>query len=500
MRRGSTHCRSGIATALVVGAAMMMPAIAAADDNDDADEYQLDEILEEARQYAPLLAELDANEAHARAQQQRAERAWWPSLEATTTLAPVPADADPTRIDENLDEITSFNLGPYVRQTARATMPLYTFGRIDTARELADLGVDVADLERQEAMLEHLHRTRQAYYGRQLARAFGDLLDEGGAMIKDELEQMEEDRAFGEADFETEDLRRLQIFDAELDTMILDNNRLRDLTGAALSYLTDLDGPIEVPPLDPDDADRSLEDLATYQQLARAHRPEIQQLSRGVEARRLEEQLQQREFYPNVFGAVDFGFGWSTEDPALQQVCRRDGVEQPCVDVDNLYARPYQNPFDTLTFGVAVGLQWSLDFGQQYGRLQESQALRSEVEAQQDRALGALELEIEEAWREAYDARERIDIEQRRYDAARRWRNQYGLQEELGRDDQDMEDLIDPLREYYEARVSYLEAAHNYLAARAELAQKVGVEELSAVDDEVADNSGFLDRTRPSSE
>ena len=449
----------------------------------EAPEYELDEILDQARAYAPLLAELQANEDFAAAQQSRADRAWWPTLDARSQLAPVPDNADPTRFDENIDEIAAFNLGPYFRQTARVVMPVYTFGRISRAQELAALGVDVASLERDQAMLDHLHSTRQAYYGRQLSRAFAELLDEGGDMIKDTLEEMEEDRAFGEADFDTEDLRRLQIFDAELDTMILDNSRLRDLTEAALLYLTDMEGPVEVPALEPEQADKPLASLATYQNRARTSRPQIQQLQRGVEARRLEEELSRREFFPNLFVAGEFGFGWSTKDPALQPVCRRPEEGAECEPDGELFARPYSNPFDTLSFGVALGLEWNLNLGQQLGRVRESEAKRTEIEAQQERALGGLDLEIEQAWREAYDARQRIEIEARRYDAARRWRNQYGLQEEFGREQEDMKELIDPLRAFFEARVSYLEAAHSYLTARAELARKVGVENLSEVDE-----------------
>lgn len=477
-----------------IAAAVVMVAVSAPAGGAHADDsrvYELDEILDKARDYAPLLAEYQARRDHAEAQQQRADRAWWPSIQADTQLAPVPANADPTRIDRNVDEITSFNLGPYFRQTVRASMPIYTFGRISTARELAQLGVDVAELERQQAINEHLHRTRQAYYGRQLARAFGDLLDEGGSMVRTKLTEMEEDRAFGQADFDVEDLRRLQIFDAELDTMVLDNERLADLTESALVYLTDMDGgSIQVPPLRPEQADLPLSDLEIYQAVALEHRPDLRQLDHGVEARRLEEELQRREFLPNFYVGADFRFGWSTEETAMQRICERDTPDGPCHNVDDLYARPYSEPFDTLTFGIAVGMRWQFDLGQQPGRLREARAKRAEVEAQQQRAVGAVMLQIEETWREAHDARRRIAIEQRRYDAARRWRNQYGLQDQFGRGgDEDMRDLIDPLREFYQARVAYLEAAHAYLAARAELAEKIGVHSLDIVDE---DDNGMI--------
>lgn len=463
----------------------LLPTEAYAESGEDSEnsetrgrEYELDEVLELARNYAPLRTERQAREERAEWQQYRADRAWWPSVHAQSLLAPVPAEADPSRIDENIDEILSFNLGPYFRQTVRVVMPIYTFGRISAARELAEVGVDVTQMQTDQAIQDHLLRTRQAYYGRQLARAFGELLAEGNELIKDTLEEMEEDRAFGDADFNTQDLRRLQIFNAELDTMLLDNRRLRDLTESALRYLTDVDEPMEVPALRPGDADLPIADLATYQALALEHRPEIRQLEQAVRARGLQEDLARRDFYPNLFVAFDFGFGWSTEEPAFQRVCRRVDPDGPCINSETLYTRPYSNPFDTLTFGVAVGLQWRFDFPQQYGRLQEARAMRTETESQQERALGALRLEIEQAWRTAYDARERIEIEERRYDAARRWRNQYGLQLEIGRDGQSMRDALDPLRAFYEARVAYLETAYAYLVARAELARAVGLERL----------------------
>ncbi len=461
---------------VVTAIGMVMAVAPAAAQEAGESQYELEEILDRALGFAPLVQEHEARQDHARWQQFRADRAWWPRIEAQTLLAPVPADADPSRIDENLDEIFALNIGPFIRQTARVTVPVYTFGRISAARELAAIGVDVSELRADAAIQDHLLLARQAYYGRQLSRAFEELIEEGGGLVKDTLEQMEEDRAFGEADFSTEDLRRLQIFDAELDALILDNRRLGDLTEAALRYLADLEGPVEVPALTPAQADVGLEEVEHYQELARVHRPEIRQLELAVEARRTQTDLQRAEFYPNLFVAFDFGFGWSNKSPAFQRVCRRVDPDGPCIDSETLYTRPYSNPFSSLTFGMALGLQWRLDFAQQYGRLQESRALEVQIEAQEERALGGLRLEIEQAWRTAKDARERVDIEGRRYDAARRWRNQYGLQTQVGRGD--LRDAIDPLRAYYQARVAQLEATHTYLNARAELARAVGLEDL----------------------
>ncbi|TXD39378.1 TolC family protein [Lujinxingia vulgaris] len=481
------------ALALIIGVSLVASAPAArAEDTpetsaegqgaDDALLLTLDEVEARARRSDDLQAEQQARRDHARWQSYRADRAWWPKLEAQTLVAPVPANADPSRIDENLDEILALNLGPLVRQTARVIVPVYTFGRIGLAQELAEVGVDVAEIQAAEAVETQLLRARQAFFGRQLAEAFGSLLTEGEALVNQTLRDMEDARDFGEADFSTEDLRRLQIFKAELDTMVLDNARLRDLSESALRYITEVDQPLSVPPLDPAQADMPLASLQACQSFAEANRPDLKKLAGAIRARELQSTMARRDFLPNVFAAADFGFAWSTESPALQRVCRRAASGEPCVNVDTLWTRPYSNPLNSLTFGVALGLRWNFDFAQQRGKVGEADAKLAELKAQARRARGAVALEVEQAWRTAADARERLHIEQRRLDAARRWRNQYGLTQELS-EATDMRDALDPLRAYYEAQVAVLESAHSYLDARARLARAIGAPSLDRLSD-----------------
>ncbi|MBA2663935.1 MAG: TolC family protein [Bradymonadaceae bacterium] len=439
--------------------------------------YSLEELLRLANSNAAVIEEHKARIRRAEWRQYRANRAWGPRLESTTLLAPVPANADPTRFDENIDEILLLNIGPYVRQTLRVVVPVYTFGRISTAQELAELGVDVALLQAEQARLDHFFQLKQAYYGRQLSQAFAVLLREGDELVKENLARMEEARDFGEADFETADLRRLQIFNADLDTRILDNNRLGDLTAAAINYLAGIEGEARVITLDEGAPIAEIEALERYIALALIHRPEVVQLERAVQARELQQRLERRNFYPNIFVAADFGFGWSTEDVALQPVCRRVEPGGPCINAEDLFARPYANPFRTLTFGIALGMNWQFDVFGLYGQLQEVNAQRDETIAQRERALGAIRLEVTRQHREALDARRRIEIQGRRLDAARRWRNQFGATLKVGTG-ANISDAIDPLRAYYEARALYLEAHHNYLVARAALARAVGLQAL----------------------
>ena len=120
-------------------------------------------------------------------------------------------------------------------------IPIYTFGRINRAKALAELGVKNADLEGRKAELELIFQVRRAYYGLQLARSLDSMIQDGGKLVTEQLEKMEEARNFGEADFETKDFRKLQIFSAELESRILDNQKLVTLGLAGLQYLTEQD-------------------------------------------------------------------------------------------------------------------------------------------------------------------------------------------------------------------------------------------------------------------
>jgi outer membrane protein TolC len=439
--------------------------------------YQLEELTRLALQNASVIEEHRARLKRAQWQAYRANNAWVPRVDATTLLAPVPANADPSRFDENLDDLLSLNIGPYLRQSVRVVMPIYTFGRIATAQELAEIGVDVAKVQAEQAILEHFFLLKQAYYGLQLSQAFQEILDEGGKLIGDQLEEMEDARDFGDATFDVADLRRLQIFNAEFEGRELDNARLSEIAAEGIRYLAGIEGTVATPALNVRRTPEPLEGLEHYMGIAMETRPEIVQINRAVEARQLQRKLQRRNYYPNIFLAGDFTFGWSTEDPALQPICRRPEPDAACVPVDNLFARPYTNPFSQLSVGIALGMSWQFDYVGQRGQLGEVDAQLDEIVAQRERAIGALRLDILRLYREADHARQKIAIAERRYDAARRWRNQVGLRLEIA--DGNLKDALDPLRAYYEARIAFLEAHHNYLVARAALARAIGLRDLA---------------------
>lgn len=441
-----------------------------------AQERSLEDALKAATSNPALIREYDARLERARSQQFRADYGWAPKIQSSFILAPVPAEADMDSFGSNVDQYLDFNFGPYLRHSTQMMVPLYTFGKLSTLQELAELGVDVVSLQREEQQRDTEFQVKRAYYSVQLSNSFNELLKEGTDILKPKLEEMTEARDFGDADFNTEDFRKLQIFDAEFDARVADNEKLGSIALAGLRYLTSWKEGVSLPPLEQTEKPVALISLERAQQIAELERLDLKMLVKGVRARELAVKKANRDFYPNLFAVARFGFGVSTETLALKEVCRRPQPGSECIDTADLYARPYSNPLDFLTFDVALGLEWSVDFVQLIGKHNEADAELNELIAKQDRAVGAIRLDVERLWTEAHVARSKVLIQERRLESARRWRDQFGLSVQTA--GTDISKGIDPLKAFFEAKVLQLQAHYEYQLARAALAKGLGVSEL----------------------
>lgn len=442
---------------------------------DDRRIVELRPMMEQAATNSDLVQEYKARREAAEWKQYQAKWAPAPKLQSTTTLAPVPADADPDNLSENYDEISQLEVGPLVNEDFRVLVPIYTFGRIKIARQLADIGVDVAKLKREAAVADVIFQTKRAYYGLQLSRTFAPILEKGNRLIEKKLQEMENARDFGDQDFSIDDYRRLQIFATEVDSRMADNQKLREVSSSGLQFLAELDTEkLTAEPLASDADPKPLGELSSYWRYAKSHRSDLRQLRRAVRARELQTKLQRREWYPNIGFFSGLSYSVSTEETASQPVfCR--GNPANCPDgVENLYAEPDTDPLDTFSVRLGIAINWNVDILNQYGQVQATDAKYKMIRAQKRRATRAVRLDIEKKYTDAEDALEKIKILSRRLDAAESWRDQVGFQMEAAGIDFG-EDDIKPLREFYEAKAEYLRARTEYRIARASLAQAVGV-------------------------
>lgn len=452
--------------------------------------FTLEQLTELALQNKALINEFHAKRAAAKWDLYRAEHiTWMPSIQASTLLSVTPDNATPDAFDQNVNQYLDLDVGPFVRQDLTITVPIYTFGKTTAAANLAQLGIDNTGLELENARLDSVVQLQRAYWGVRLSLAFQEMLQEGAELISEQLEKMQEKRDFGETDFDIKDFRKLQIFDAEIKSRIVDNQKLGILARAGLHFLTDIPQPtpIALDPLQELDSPPQLQEADYYIARALGHRPQLKQLEKAAQARAYQANLATADWYPDIFAALRFGFSWSTVDTGFQEICTAPSLDaatgcefprdQAMLDGQPLFARPYGDPLHSLSLQVAIGLRWNIDPFQLYAKSKKADAQVEVLDAQRARAQKAVAFEIRTLYQSAADGLEKLAINQERLKAAERWRNQFGLSSQSA--GADIKDAVEPLQAYFEARAKYLQTIYDYQIARAELARAVGARQLA---------------------
>ncbi len=429
------------------------------------------EVMELARAVSPLIGIRDAEAAAAAAQRLEARFLRFPRLRVNASLSPAPrveleedpdtGDLDPFSNRESDAALLASILGGSgvsVRTALEVVLPLTTFGKVRLARELADVGVDVADIRRDAAVAESEFAALRAYLGVQWYEEVDDLLREAGRRLDDAEEQLEIMLDDGDRSARTS-LRQLTIARTDFASLRAEADQLgltaRHVLAATLSLPLDF----VVEPLNEDvDADQhpSLEEILA---VARQHRRDYQLLDAGVRAAQLQSLVRWRALTPDVYLGAQVGGAWT---PTV------DDVSGPFI----------QDAWNRFGFGFLVGLRWNMNPAQLAARARRADATVALAEAQRDAAWLAISYDVTEAWYEAVGKRDVLDSYDDALRAARAWLNQVQFQWDQGL--ADYEDFKDPLETYYRTAGGYYEALLRYRLALANLALKTGAPDLLA--------------------
>ncbi|MBK7863307.1 MAG: TolC family protein [Archangiaceae bacterium] len=157
--------------------------------------------------------------------------------------------------------------------------------------------------------------------------------------------------------------------------------------------------------LDPDDLPEPVSSLRTvddYAALAAEHRPELRAMTAGLAAREREVFIRERMFLP------DFGVGafarWRYTTSTTRQLS------------------PFAyDPYNELSFGLALLGRYSFDVPQKLAQLEQSRAELEKLERQRDLLTSAIRLEIEKAYADLRDAMGRAEGQGASEKQARRW-------------------------------------------------------------------------------
>jgi outer membrane protein TolC len=349
--------------------------------------------------------------------------------------------------------------GLYYHAKLEAQMPLYTWGKIDSYIGAARNGEKVALSETDQKKAEVRYEVKQYYEGLLLARRLKRTVQDAMDVLNSAIEKADKLYAEGTGDVKESDRQTLKVYLAEAEK----NMHLADksITMARLALMQKMGMPENA---GFDIADTQLKadpgELApvdAYVQKAFANRPEWKMVRDGIKAKQLLVDAQLADRYPVLFlaGQVEYN------ETSVRQ---------------RQYSPWAYDPYNNFTGGVAVGAKF--DFSPSSLNAKAA-VLRAEVDKLKEKekfAKDGIQLQVENAWQNAKEAKDNIDSARRGLDAAQRWVLGAGLVYGIGTGD--AKDALEGLAAQAKSEKDYYQAIYDYNMARADLAKACGLRDL----------------------
>jgi outer membrane protein TolC len=379
---------------------------------------------------------------------------WSPKVNCTMTTGNACTQTD-GNLNFNNDDLTNYlpKYGALVHIDLSLRQPLYTFGKLDAALKLGDVGVSMAQASAEGARADLAVNLSRAYFGVKAARAARDTLQEGRDQLVKWIKQIDKDLEAGKTNYTEIDLTRLKYAEAAIQIQLSEANRLASSALAALRFLSQ-DAEADVDDEELQVSAREEHDLPYYLDEALRYRPELRALTATGEGARLYKKLRIAELLPNFGIVANLSYGYA------------GGIQDP--------ANAFQLHFNYLALGLGLGMQWSLDFGPRVARLQKAISDLHLFEARKREALGAGALDIERQYHDLHEAQQRLaaaEVAERR---ARGWLQ--GVQQNIDIGTGESRDMVEALRAYFEQRIIVLRSINDVNVQAAVLRRLCGLE------------------------
>lgn len=461
----------------------------------DASRLSLDQIVRYSLDN-PAVKSAEEDVTAMRAQLRKAQFAWIPIVETSATLSPgVNIRCDDVNLDDGTGEGFDFQycrtrddndfdvntIDGYFSQLAdagvrfefRADMliPITTFGKIRNTRKLAEVGVALRELKKDQVEQETVLRVQQAYAALLLARDTIEILREAKGIVDTAEKRVEKDLGGGDDDWDSEpgegndlrdpdDLIKVKLAAIELEQLM---RQALNVESYALSALWALAGSAAPPGFDvrarkllrmelPD----GLQQVQDYKQMAVARRPEARMAAAGVKARQFQEKLARANFLPDLGIAVSTGIG------------RSNAVDR---DMSQLY---YQDPFNWTRVYAGLAMRWRWDFHFKTFDLQSARATTRSAMHQEEAAALLLGLDVQQAYGDLIQAKHLVETYGEAVDLS--WRLVVSGQQKDSVGGGNASDLLRNLEKWYKRRFDYEQAIYSYNDAVARLSRAVGTQ------------------------
>jgi outer membrane protein TolC len=404
----------------------------------------LSECIQRALDRSPDLAYLSADLAAANAKLEEARAGRFGAPEYTQIFGLVNrAHGDPVYSPDSKNAILT-GLGPFTRLRLAIDVPIWTFGKISSAIDAAEHGVDGIAANGRSKRADVVLDTKRLYY--QLA-----LTQQLTLVLRDLLDTM--DKAVKKAT--NADLLKLRIGRAKLAKGLYEVEASVELTKSALARAIGGEATLQIADQKIEPISAVLEPLDAYVAGALRDRPEQQALASGIEAQRATVDMERAAYYPTIALATGV---------ELARATNRDEQVNPFAWDEFNFIRPI----------AALALRWNLNFWLTHGRVDEADAGLVRLEAKRAEAASGLALEVRRAYVDVDRARRTMIAAEDGSKAGRALMVSAVSNFDLGFGE--ARDLFDALTSYAESHADYLHAIYDYNVALGALSRAAGRE------------------------
>jgi len=385
-----------------------------------------------------------------------AKALFWPVMEYTYRVAPVPKDLDNAFNDffrGNVTLFNSFHVG--------IAAPITTFGRLNTAKKMAERGVDAAQAKRRSMQYDTIFQVKKIYFGLQLARETERILEDAISKMNNKIAEEDEKDI---KDLDPFDIIQLKVFRNELERRLAETKENGMLALEGLKIQLDLDPNAEIE-LDSYNLKPLLHKLAEekeYVEMAMEHQPESKLLDIGVDVKQKQYKLEKLKLLPKA------GVGFFAD------VGRTVGEV-----VGPNFTDDYSNPFNYTRAGVGMQLSGDLDFHGAAGRIRKARAEYYKATYERHIARRGLGLEM----KKAYQLVQRLKDDVGRANEAQSLAQQMTFLSKLNIDTGigDESKYADALKLILLTRGQYFKTVFDFNVALADLERKIGMEKYNTL-------------------
>ena len=393
------------------------------------------------------------------AQSRQAWGLWLPKLSLTAYVAPAPSYARPPGsslsdfLDYNPDR---WNWDSYIfKTTVGGIIPVYTFGRITAAMQLAETGLQAARVRQLNTRSEVIYGAKKAYYSLQLVNKLITILDEGLSVANSSRDTLQNMLDNASESVSNVDMYKLEVVIGELKTQLRSYRKKRELLMVSVRGLVGLppSAPfyLAAPELYAETFDHRR--YETYLDYTFSRRPDARLLDLGLKAFDLKKDLAVASLMPNLFIAGYFTYA------------RTPGAYNP--------ANPYfADGWNSLYAAGFLGLQWEFDPIVQTSRYRQATLEQQQFTETRSYARLGITLQVRQAYETVLQKETATDINRISLKAGKSWLLAQTMNYSIGL--ASTKDVINAISGYAKTQIQYYQALYEFNAAVAELDHLVG--------------------------